>query len=69
MGYDLMQFLEGDLGGMMEGVALSLGLPAAYFHDRYTADPTVLFRIFHYPATPPADGGRRRWPARSPPPW
>lgn len=41
---------------LMEGVALSLGLPAAYFHDRYTADPTVLFRIFHYPATPPADG-------------
>jgi len=42
--------------GLMAGVALSLGLPAAYFHDRYTADPTVLFRIFHYPATPPADG-------------
>lgn len=41
---------------LMEGVALSLGLPAAYFHDRYTADPTILFRIFHYPATPPADG-------------
>lgn len=41
---------------LMEGVALSLGLPAAYFHDHYTADPTVLFRIFHYPATPPADG-------------
>ncbi len=41
---------------LMEGVALSLGLPAAYFHDRYTADPTVLFRIFHYPATPPSDG-------------
>lgn len=40
----------------LEGVALSLGLPARYFHDRYTADPTVLFRIFHYPATPPADG-------------
>jgi isopenicillin N synthase-like dioxygenase len=41
---------------LMEGVALSLGLPAGYFQDRYTADPTVLFRIFHYPATPPADG-------------
>jgi len=39
---------------LMRGVALSLGLPAGYFHDRYTADPTVLFRIFHYPATPPA---------------
>jgi isopenicillin N synthase-like dioxygenase len=41
---------------LMEGVALSLGLPDRYFHDRYTADPTVLFRIFHYPATPPKDG-------------
>ena len=41
---------------LMQGVALSLGLPAGYFHDRYTADPTILFRIFHYPATPPADG-------------
>ncbi len=41
---------------LMAGVALSLGLPAAYFHDHYTAHPTVLFRIFHYPATPPADG-------------
>ncbi|MCF8503386.1 MAG: hypothetical protein K9G59_00605 [Caulobacter sp.] len=41
---------------LMEGVALSLGLPDRYFHDRYTADPTILFRIFHYPATPPQDG-------------
>ncbi len=41
---------------LMEGVALSLGLPDHYFHDRYTADPTILFRIFHYPATPPPDG-------------
>ena len=41
---------------LMQGVALSLGLPDRYFHDRYTADPTILFRIFHYPATPPADG-------------
>lgn len=40
----------------LEGVALSLGLPRAYFHDRYTAAPTILFRIFHYPARPPADG-------------
>lgn len=40
----------------LEGVAVSLGLPAGYFHDRYTAAPTLLFRIFHYPATPPADG-------------
>lgn len=37
---------------LMSGIALSLGLDAAYFHDRYTADPFVLFRIFNYPADP-----------------
>jgi isopenicillin N synthase-like dioxygenase len=35
---------------LMSGIALSLGLDAAYFHDCYTADPFVLFRIFNYPA-------------------
>jgi len=34
---------------LMRGMALSLGLPAQWFHDRYTADPLILFRIFHYP--------------------
>jgi isopenicillin N synthase-like dioxygenase len=42
---------------VMEGVALSLGLPADYFARAYTADPTVLFRIFHYPAAPADDAG------------
>jgi isopenicillin N synthase-like dioxygenase len=41
----------------MEGVALSLGLEEDYFSRTYTADPTVLFRIFHYPAEPAADEG------------
>jgi polar amino acid transport system ATP-binding protein len=36
------------------GLSLSLGLPADGFAQRYTADPLVLFRIFHYPA-PAAD--------------
>jgi polar amino acid transport system ATP-binding protein len=35
---------------VMEGIALSLGLPAAYFNDRYTADPLILFRLFNYPS-------------------
>ena len=39
---------------LLEGVALSLGLPSRYFEETYTRDPTVLFRIFHYPAQPPA---------------
>ncbi len=34
---------------LMEGIALSLGLDAGYFYTRYTSDPTILFRIFHYP--------------------
>lgn len=37
---------------LMEGIALSLRLDADYFHRTYTANPTVLFRIFHYPAVP-----------------
>ncbi|HEV7384281.1 MAG TPA: 2-oxoglutarate and iron-dependent oxygenase domain-containing protein, partial [Phenylobacterium sp.] len=40
---------------LMEGVSLSLGLDAEYFARAYTAEPTVLFRIFHYPATGSAD--------------
>jgi isopenicillin N synthase-like dioxygenase len=34
---------------LMEGIALGLSLDASYFHRNYTAEPTVLFRIFHYP--------------------
>lgn len=40
---------------IMEGVALSLGLDAQYFRRTYTANPTVLFRIFEYPAAPVRD--------------
>ena len=34
---------------LMEGIALSLGLEASYFADRYTGDPLILFRVFNYP--------------------
>ena len=37
---------------VLAGVALSLGLDAEYFATGYTADPTILFRIFHYPPSP-----------------
>jgi isopenicillin N synthase-like dioxygenase len=40
---------------LMEGVSLSLGLEADYFARTYTGEPTVLFRIFHYPAGGPAE--------------
>lgn len=39
---------------LLEGIALSLGLASGYFHERYTADPLVLFRLFNYPTRPPA---------------
>src|SRR5688572_3278488 len=39
---------------LMEGIALSLGLDASYFADRYTNDPLTLFRIFNYPGDPTA---------------
>jgi isopenicillin N synthase-like dioxygenase len=41
---------------IMEGVALSLGLDAPYFQRTYTARPTLLFRVFEYPA-----GGSDGW--------
>lgn len=34
---------------LMEGVALALRLPRAYFRARFTDEPTTLFRIFNYP--------------------
>ena len=41
---------------LLGGIATGLGLPRDYFHERYTRDPTVLFRIFNYPpSTPGAD--------------
>lgn len=34
---------------VMRGIALGLGLRADWFERHLTADPTILFRIFHYP--------------------
>jgi isopenicillin N synthase-like dioxygenase len=38
---------------VLAGIALSLGLDATYFSAGCTSDPTILFRIFHYPPSPP----------------
>ena len=40
---------------VMRGIALGLGLPAEWFEQHLTDDPTILFRIFHYP--PSGTGG------------
>jgi isopenicillin N synthase-like dioxygenase len=38
---------------LMRGIALALDLPAEWFERDLTRDPTILFRIFHYPPAPP----------------
>ncbi len=49
--------LTGVAQAVLRGVALSLGLDADYFAAGYTARPTVLFRVFRYPAVPEEDAG------------
>jgi isopenicillin N synthase-like dioxygenase len=46
---------------LMEGIALSLELERSYFAERYTGDPTVLFRVFHYPPLPPGEASQGLW--------
>ncbi len=41
---------------VLSGIAISLDLDRDWF-DRWCAEPTVLFRIFHYPATPRPERG------------
>jgi isopenicillin N synthase-like dioxygenase len=43
---------------LMEGIAISLGLPGDHFRRTLTHNPTCLFRIFHYPSTSAND---TRW--------
>ncbi|MBX3286451.1 MAG: isopenicillin N synthase family oxygenase [Actinobacteria bacterium] len=42
---------------LVRGVGLALGLDGGWFDRHLTADPTVLFRIFRYPARPRVDDG------------
>lgn len=53
---DYMRACETAAHAILEGIALSLGLEATYFHQHYTARPTMLFRIFRYPP-PQTPGG------------
>ncbi len=52
-----MDALTGVAQQVMRGVAIGLGHDAEYFATGYTADPTVLFRIFHYPPQPTSYDG------------
>lgn len=51
-----MREAEQSAHAIMEGIAMSLGLDAQYFRKTYTSQPTMLFRIFHYPASAPDEG-------------
>jgi isopenicillin N synthase-like dioxygenase len=42
---------------VMTAIALSLGLDEDWFRRHYTADPTVLFRVFRYPPQAAVDTG------------
>lgn len=47
---------------LIEGIAMALGLNPGYFEGNYTAEPTILFRLFHYPDTASQkDHGNRPW--------
>lgn len=55
---DYMEALT-DLGhDLMRGISLSLDLEESYFAQHYTADPLILFRIFHYPASRAPESGQ-----------
>ena len=43
---------------VLRAIAVALGLDAGWFDEHLTADPLVLFRIFHYPPLPDQD---ERW--------
>jgi isopenicillin N synthase-like dioxygenase len=40
---------------VLAAMAVGLGLDAGWFDTNLTSDPTVLFRIFHYPPTTPEE--------------
>jgi isopenicillin N synthase-like dioxygenase len=46
---------------LMTTIARGLGLADSYFVDRLTGDPTLLFRIFNYPAALPGEEGAGQW--------
>jgi isopenicillin N synthase-like dioxygenase len=51
-----------ELGHHLMGLlSLSLDLPEDYFFKHYTQDPTLLFRIFHYPPMASQDAETYPW--------
>jgi len=52
---DWLDALRPVADAVLRGVARGLGLPSHWFVDNLTGDPTILFRIFHYPPLPSGD--------------
>jgi isopenicillin N synthase-like dioxygenase len=46
---------------LMQVLAMSLGLSPTYFANRYTREPLILFRIFHYPPASARDSIEPQW--------
>lgn len=46
---------------LMKGLSASLGLAPDYFHQHYTNDPLILFRIFHYPPVDYSKTNKKYW--------
>jgi isopenicillin N synthase-like dioxygenase len=58
---DWLDALRPVADAVMRAIALGLGLPAAWFEQHLTEDPTILFRIFHYPPEPPGGVSAGQW--------
>jgi isopenicillin N synthase-like dioxygenase len=58
---DWLDALRPVADAVMRGIALGLGLPADWFEQHLTADPTILFRIFRYPPQESGRGAADRW--------
>jgi isopenicillin N synthase-like dioxygenase len=58
---DWLRALRPVADAVMRAIALGLGLPAEWFEQHLTDDPTILFRIFHYPPEPPGAVSATQW--------
>jgi isopenicillin N synthase-like dioxygenase len=58
---EYMTALTGLGHGLMAMIARGLRLDDSYFVDRYTGDPTTLFRIFNYPRHASVRAEPERW--------
>jgi isopenicillin N synthase-like dioxygenase len=58
---DWLDALRPVADAVMRAIALGLGLPAEWFEQHLTDDPTILFRIFHYPPEPSEAASAAQW--------